>query len=49
MQVFVIINNPGTKISLDLKAKNWLAKVHMTKDLFRVLVFVIINVINYVT
>ena len=47
MQVFVKINNAGTKISVDVNVTKWLTNVYVIKDLFRILVFVNGNVINY--
>ena len=44
MQVFVIINNVGTEINVDVNVKNSLTKVNAIKDLFGILV--IVNVIN---
>ena len=38
MQVFVIINNVGRKISVDANVKSWLKKVDATKDSFGILV-----------
>ena len=32
MQVFVIINNIGTKIDVDVNVKNWFAKKYVTSD-----------------
>ena len=48
MQVFVTINNVGTKINAGVNAKNWLIKVCAIKDLFGILVIVSVNVINRV-
>ena len=49
MQVFVTINNVGTKINADVNAKNWLIKVYAIKDLFEIQVVANVNVINCVT
>ena len=46
MQLFVIIDNAGTKINVDLNVKNELTEVDGIKDLFGVLVIVNVNVIN---
>ena len=46
MQVFVIINNVGIKINADVNVKNWFTKEDVVKDLFGILVFVNLNVIN---
>ena len=48
MQVFVIINNIGTMINVDVNAKNSLIKVYVIKDLFEILAIVSVNVINHV-
>ena len=48
MPVFVIINNSGIMINADVNAKNWLTKLDVIKDLFEILVIVIMNVINHV-
>ena len=44
MQVFVTINNVGTKINADVNAKNWLVKVYVMKDLFGIQVIANENV-----
>ena len=49
MQVFVTIKNAGMKINIGVNAKNYLIKVHVTKDLFGILVIVSANMINSVT
>ena len=49
MQVFVIINKTGIKISVDLNVENWLIEEDVIKDLCRILVIVNVNVTNYVT
>ena len=46
MQLFVIIDNAGTKINVDLNVKNELTEVDGIKDLFGVLVIVNVNVID---
>ena len=46
MQLFVMIDNAGTKINVDLNVKNELTEVDGIKDLFGVLVIVNVNVIN---
>ena len=46
--MFVIINNIGIKISVDVGVKNSLIKEYVIKDLFVTLVIVNVNVINYV-
>ena len=43
MQVFVIIRNVGMKINAGVNVK-----IHVIKDLFGILVIVIVNFINYV-
>ena len=48
MQVFVIVNNIGTMINVDVNAKNSLIKVYIIKDLFEILAIVTVNVINHV-
>ena len=48
MQVFVMINNSGIAINLDVNTKNWLIKEDARKDLFGALVIVNVNVINQV-
>ena len=48
MQVFVIINNIGTMINVDVNAKNSLIKVYVIKDLFEILAIVSVNAINHV-
>ena len=49
MQVFVRINNVGLMIHVDFNAKNWLTKKDVIKDLFGILVYANVNVINRVT
>ena len=49
MQVSVIINKTGIKISVDLNVENWLIEEDVIKDLCRILVIVNVNVTNYVT
>ena len=46
MQAFLIINNVGEKINVDVNVKNWLTKKDMIKDLFGALVIVNMSVIN---
>ena len=48
MQVFVIVNNIGTMINVDVNAKNSLTKVYVIKDLFEILAIVTMNLINHV-
>ena len=48
MQVFVIVNNIGTMINVDVNAKNSLTKVYVIKDLFEILAIVTVNLINHV-
>ena len=48
MQMFVIINNVGMKINAGLNAKNWLIKMYVIKDLFRILAIGSASVINHV-
>ena len=48
MQEFVIINNAGMMVNVGVNAMNYLIKVCATKDLFRILVIVSVNVINHV-
>ena len=48
IQVFVIINNVGKKINVDVNVKNQLIKVYKIKDLFGILVIVNANAINLV-
>ena len=42
-------NNAGIKINVDANVKNSLTKEYLIKDLFGILVIVIVNVINNVT
>ena len=50
MQVFLIIKNVGIMIIADVNAKNnWLIKVDMIIDLFGILVYVNVSVINQIT
>ena len=46
MQVFVTVNKNGTMINADVNAKNSFTKVYVIKDLFGILVIVILSVIN---
>ena len=48
MQVFVIVNNIGKMINVDVNAKNSLTKVYVIKDLFEILAIVTVNLINHV-
>ena len=48
MQLFVIINNDGIKINVDVNVKNQLIKKYAIKDLFGVLVIENVNVIKIV-
>ena len=48
MQVFVMVNKGRIKVIGDVNVKNSLAKVTVIKDLFGIIVFVMVNVINYV-
>ena len=48
MQLFVVINNVGIKINVDVNVKNQLIKEYVTKDLFGILVIVNVNVIKTV-
>ena len=41
--MFIIINNVGTQISVDVNVKNYLTKEYVIKDLFGILVIVIIE------
>ena len=50
MQVFLIIKNVGIMIIADVNAKNnWLIKVGVIIDLFGILVYVNVSVINQIT
>ena len=48
MELFIIVNNAGMKINVDVNVKNYLKKEHVIKDLFRILVIANVNVINLV-
>ena len=48
MQVFVTVNNAGTKINAGVNAKNCLIKVYAVKDLFGIQVIANKNVISRV-
>ena len=48
MELFVITNNVGMKINVGANVKNQLIKVYGIKDLFGILVIVIVNMINLV-
>ena len=47
--MFVITNNVGIMIGVDVNVKNLLTKEDAKKDLFEIQVFVNVNVINRVT
>ena len=47
--MFVITNNVGIMIDVDVNVKNLLTKEDAKKDLFEIQVFVNVNVINRVT
>ena len=47
-KMFVVINNIGIKINVDVNAKNKLIKECVIKDLFGILVIVSVNVIKRV-
>ena len=49
MRVFVVINNIGIMINAGVTAKNRWTKVYVMNNLFGILVFVNMNVINDVT
>ena len=46
MQVFVITNKDGMKINADVNANNWLTNECLIKDLFGILVIVIVSVMS---
>ena len=48
MQVFVIINNVGIMIKVDVNVNNWLTKEYGIKILFGIQIIVNVNVINHV-
>ena len=48
MQVFLITNNVGIKITADVNVKSWLTKKYVIKGLFGILENVNANVINHV-
>ena len=48
MQVFVIIKNVGIMKNVHANVKKWLINEDVTKNLFEILVFVNLNVINHV-
>ena len=48
IQVFPIISKGGIKTNADFNTKNSLTKKYVMKDLFGILVIVIVNVINHV-
>ena len=45
-KLFVIVNKDGTKINVDVNAKNRLIKVYVIKDMFGIQVIANVNVIN---
>ena len=47
MQAFVIIKNVAIMINADVNVKNWLTKEYVIKDLFGIVVIVIVNMINH--
>ena len=47
-KMFVVINNIGIKINVDVNAKNKLIKECVIKDLFGILVIVSVNVVKRV-
>ena len=49
MQVFVIINNFEIKMNIDVNVENCLAKIYVMMDLFGILVYANVKVINHVT
>ena len=49
MQVFVMMSNLGIMINVDKNVKNLLTKEDIIKNLFGILLFVNLNVINHVT
>ena len=48
MQLFVIISNVEIMINADVNSKNSLAKVDMMMNLFGILIYVNLRVINHV-
>ena len=48
MQVFVIINNTEIKLNAGVNVKSGLTNVVVIKDLFRIIVYVNVNVISHV-
>ena len=46
IRLFVIVNNDGFNINVDVNVKNQLIKVYVMKDIFLILITVIANVIN---
>ena len=48
MQVFVIINNTEIKVNAGVNVKSWLTNVDVIKDLFRIIVYVNVNVVSHV-
>ena len=49
MQVFVMMSNLGIMINVDVNVKNLLTKEDIIKNLFGILLFVNLNVINHAT
>ena len=49
MQVFVMMSNLGIMINVDVNVKNLVTKEDIIKNLFGILLFVNLNVINHVT
>ena len=47
-KMFVIINNVGIKINVDMNVKNQLIKEYVIKNLFEILVIVSVNKIKLV-
>ena len=47
MQMFVVTNKGVIKINTDVNMKNWLIKVDVMNNSFRILVTVIVNVISH--
>ena len=46
IRLFVIVNNDGFNINVDVNVKNQLIKVYVMKDIFLILITVVANVIN---
>ena len=47
MQMFVVTNKGVIKINADVNMKNWLIKLDVMNNSFRILVTVIVNVISH--